>query len=104
MLTKQEQLFLDLYYREGFLLEDGHAHQEATRKGITYDHCAALWLLYKEARTAQGLGPWEGLYPDIPSDPNLSCPWDSREQLEARIEELQALKQENFRIERSIVL
>jgi hypothetical protein len=91
MLTNQERLFLDLYYREGFLLEDGHAHQEAARRGITYDHCAALWHHYKEARAMDGSGPWDGPYPEVPNDPALPCPWESREQLEARIAELESL-------------
>jgi hypothetical protein len=88
MMTKQERLFLDLYYREDLLREDGHAHQEAAKRGITYDHCAALWNPYKGARAAEGLGPWEDTYPEIPEDSNLPCPWESREDLEARIKEL----------------
>lgn len=88
MLTKHERLFLDLFYREDFLLEDGHAHREAAKRGINYDHCAALWHPYKDARAADGSGPWSGPYPEIPDDPNLPCPWESREQVESRIKEL----------------
>ena len=87
MLTQHERQFLDLYYREGFLLENGHAHQEAQKKGITYDHCAALWHSYKETRAADGSGPWDGPYPPLPNDLNLPCPWASKEALEARIKE-----------------
>jgi hypothetical protein len=88
MLTKSERLFLDLYYRESFLREDGHAHQEAAKRGITYDHCTALWLHYKEARAKDGSGPWAGPYPEIPENPNLPCPWLTKEAMESRIEEL----------------
>jgi hypothetical protein len=88
MLARSERLFLDLYYRESFLLDDGHAHQEARKRGITYDHCAALWHPYKETRMADGSGPWEDAFPPIPPDPSLPCPWESREEIEKRIEQL----------------
>lgn len=74
-------------------MEDGHAHQEAAKRGITYDHCAALWHPYKEARAAEDLGPWDDAYPPIPDDPNLTCPWESKEQVESRIKELTAVVQ-----------
>lgn len=66
MLTTAEREFLDLYYRENFLHEDGQAHQMARERGITYDHCAAPWHPYKAAR--QSLGPWPDAFPPIPGD------------------------------------
>jgi hypothetical protein len=38
-----------------------------------------------------GAGHWGGPYPPLPDDPNLLCPWDSKEDLEARIAELESL-------------
>jgi hypothetical protein len=85
MLTTAEREFLDLDYREGFLHErEGHAHEVAQARGITYDHCAQLWHPYKEAR--EHLGPWPEAFPPIPPDPSLPCPWESREDNEKRIE------------------
>ena len=37
------------------------------------------------------LGEWPDDLPPVPDDPALPCPWESKEQLEARIAELESL-------------
>jgi hypothetical protein len=89
MLTDHERRFMDLYLREGFLHDyDGRAHRASRAKGIVYDHYVRLYPFYQEAWRL--LGEWPDHLPPVPDDPDLPCPWDSPEQLEARIAELEA--------------
>jgi hypothetical protein len=90
MLTEHERRFMDLYLREGFTHDyEGRAHRDSWARGITYDHYVRLYPFYEEAwRT---LGEWPDHLPPLPDDPDLPCPWDSREQLEARIAGLESL-------------
>jgi hypothetical protein len=89
MLTDHERRFMDLYLREGFTHDyEGHAHRASWVKGIGYDHYVRLYPFYKE--TWQHLGEWPDHLPPQPDDPKLPCPWESRDQLEARIAELEA--------------
>jgi hypothetical protein len=84
LLTVNERQFMDLYIREMHLGQyDGHAHRLSDERGITYDHFARLEPAYMEY--------WGEPWPPLPDDPNLHCPWDSREHIEARIAELGSL-------------
>jgi hypothetical protein len=90
MLSEHERQFMDLFLREGFMHDyEGHAHQASWAKGIVYDHYVKLYPFYEEAWRV--LGEWPDHLPPIPDDPGLSCPWDSKEQVEARIAELESL-------------
>jgi hypothetical protein len=90
MLTEHERRFMDLYLREGFTHDyEGHAHRASRAKGIVYDDYVRLYPSYEEAWRL--LGEWPDHLPPLPDHPALPCPWDSREQLEARIAELESL-------------
>ncbi len=90
MLTECERQFMDLFLREGFGQDyEGHAHRAARARGIVYDHFVRLYPFYEDAWRM--LGEWPDDRPPLPPDPNLPCPWTSREQLEARIAELETL-------------
>ncbi len=86
-LLPQERQFMDLYIREMHLGNyEGHAHRLSDERGINYEHFTQLEPFYMEYWG--GAGNWGGPYPPLPENPNLPCPWDSREQMEARIAEL----------------
>lgn len=81
---------MDLYIRELNLGEyDGHAHRLSKERGITYDHYNQLHDTYMEFWG--GAGNWGAPWPPLPENPNMPCPWDSREQVGARIEELTSM-------------
>ena len=89
-LLPQERRFMDLYIREMHLGQsDGHAHRLSAERGITYSHYLQLEPAYMEYWG--GAGNWGAPYPPLPDDPHLPCPWDSKEELEARIAELESL-------------
>ncbi len=89
-LHPRERQFMDLYIREMHLGQmEGHAHRLSEERGITYSHYLRLEPAYMEYWG--GAGNWGGPYPPIPDDPDLPCPWDSRDQIEARIAELGSL-------------
>ncbi len=90
MLLEAERQFMDLFLREGFTHDyEGHAHRVSWAKGIVYDHYVKLYPFYEA--TWETLGEWPGDLPPVPDDPALRCPWDSKEQLEARIAELESV-------------
>jgi hypothetical protein len=90
MLLEAERQFMDLFLREGFTHDyEGHAHRASWAKGIVYDHYVKLYPFYEE--TWETLGEWPDDLPPLPDDPALPCPWDSKEQLEARIAELESV-------------
>lgn len=90
MLTKHERQFMDLFLREGFTQDDdGHAHRSSRARGIVYDDFVRLYPFYEE--TWRVLGKWPDHLPPLPEDPDLPCPWPSKERLEARIAELEAV-------------
>jgi hypothetical protein len=90
MLTESERRFMDRYLREGFLHDyEGPAHQASWAKGIVYDDYVRLYPFYQEAWRL--LGDWPDHLPPLPDDANMACPWGSREQLQARIAELESL-------------
>ncbi len=87
-LLPHERQFMDLYIREMHLGQNaGHAHRLSWERGITCQHFLRLEPAYMEYWG--GAGNWGGPYPPLPDDPEMSCPWDSRKQLEARIAELE---------------
>jgi hypothetical protein len=87
---------MDLYVREMHLGDyDGHAHRLSGDRGITYDHYTRLEPAYMAFWG--GAGNWGEPWPPLPEDPNLPCPWASREELEARISELESLALTGFR-------
>lgn len=89
-LLLPERQFLDLSIREMHLGQnDGHGHRLSQERGITDNHYLQLEPAYMEYWG--GAGNWGGPDPPLPDDPGLACPWDSREHLEARIAELEAL-------------
>ncbi len=89
-LLPRERQFMDLYIREMHLGQNaGHAHRLSRDRGITYDHYLRLEPAYMEYWG--GAGNWGGPYPPLPDDPEMSCPWDSREHVEARIAEVEPL-------------
>jgi hypothetical protein len=89
-LLPQERQFMDLYIREMHLGQnDGHAHRVSAERGITYNHYLQLEAAYMEYWG--GAGNWGGPYPPLPDDPNLPCPWASKEELEARIAHMESL-------------
>jgi hypothetical protein len=89
MLTEHERQFMDLFLREGFTHDyDGHAHQASWAKNIVYDDYVRLYPFYQEEWKLRG--GWPDHLPPLPDDPHLPCPWDSREQLEARIAGLES--------------
>lgn len=88
--TRDERQFMDLYIREMHLGQyDGDAHRLSDERGITYDHHTPLEPAYMEYRG--GAGNWGAPWPPLPDDPNLPCPWDSGEQIGARIADLASL-------------
>ena len=90
-LTSHERQFMDLYIREMHLGDyDGHAHRLSDERGITYNHYTQLEPAYMEYWG--GAGNWGGPWPPLPDDPKLPCPWESKEQLESRIAELESLQ------------
>lgn len=90
MLNQAERLFMDLYLREGFTHDyEGHAHRAALMRGITYDDFVELYPFYREAWKL--IGQWPDHLPPQPDDPTLSCPWESKDQLETRLRELRTL-------------
>jgi hypothetical protein len=90
MLSQAERQFMDLYLREGFTHDyEGHAHRVASERGITYDHFVELYPFYQEAWKL--IGQWPDHLPPLPDDPMIGCPWESKDQLEARVRELRTL-------------
>lgn len=90
LLTDNERQWMDLYIREMHLGQyDAHAHRLSEERGITYNHCNQLHDAYMAFWG--GAGNWGAPEPPLPDDPNLPCPWDSREHIEARIAELGSL-------------
>ncbi len=88
-LLTQERQFMDLYIREMHLGQNtGHAHRLSNERGITYNHYTKLEPAYMEFWG--GAGNWPEPWPPLPDDPKLPCPWESAEQLEARIAELES--------------
>jgi hypothetical protein len=79
MLTTEEREFYDVWFRE----ECGYPATYATRlsdeRGITYDHFTRLEPAHMEYWG--GAGHWGEPWPPLPDDPNLPCPWDSREHM-----------------------
>jgi hypothetical protein len=78
---------MDLWLREGYTHDyEGHAQTTSRERGITYDHYVELYPFYPEAWKPIGQRPDH--IPPLPEDPQLPCPWESREKLEARLQEL----------------
>lgn len=90
MLTIEEREFMDLYVREEFLHDyQGYAQTLSRDRGILYDHYAKMWPSYMEAWNLRGGFPDH--IPPLPANPTPPCPWASKEELEARIAELESL-------------
>ena len=89
MLTPHERQFMDLWLREEYTHDyEGHAQRASRDRGITYDQFVELYPFYQDAWKL--IGQWPDHLPPLPEDPNLPCPWDSKEELEARLLELRA--------------
>ena len=89
MLTVLEREFMDLYVRASFNHDyDSYAMVESRRRGITYDHYNKLYPVYHE--TWKAIGEWPDHLPPIQANPTPPCPWATKEELEARIQFLQA--------------
>jgi hypothetical protein len=93
MLTLHERKFMDLWLREEYTHDyQGHAQTASRDRGITYDHYVKhyvkLYPFYQEAWKL--IGQWPDHLPPLPDDPNLPCPWESQEKLEARLQELKS--------------
>jgi hypothetical protein len=90
MLTKEEREFMDLYVREEYT-HDYYGYAQALTKGmgITYDHFARMYPFYVEAW--KPLGGLQEVLPPLPDNPTPPCPWSSKEEMEARLVELESL-------------
>jgi hypothetical protein len=90
MLTTAEREFYDVWFREDCGFEATYATPLSHERGITYDHYAKMYPFYVE--TWRRIGEWPDGFPPVPPNPTPPCPWASREEFEARLEELASVE------------
>jgi hypothetical protein len=88
MLTTEEREFYDVWFNEDCSHLLGYATTVSRERGITYDHYSRMWPFYHETWQAIGLN-WPDGFPPIPNNLEPPCPWPTKEDMEARLDELE---------------
>lgn len=90
MLTTGEREFYDVWFREDCGHPATYAIPLSRERGITYDHYARMYPYY--VATWRTLGEWPDGFPPIPANPTPQCPRATKEELEARLVELDSIE------------